>query len=67
MTRKEVFEKYRGGLKKKLREANVTGNIAGYQTPKAFSGGRKIDKEKEESNIRAGVGRKAKVSNKHTK
>ena len=52
---------------KRLREANVTGNVAGYQTPKAFSGGRSIDRKKEESNIKAGVGRKAKKTRKFTK
>ena len=33
-------------IKKELDEASVTGDIAGYQTPYAFSGGRKKDKKK---------------------
>ena len=33
-----------------LDEASTTSNVAGYQTPKAFSGKRKIDKDKEEEN-----------------
>ena len=32
-----------------LDEASTTSNVAGYQTPKAFSGKRKIDKDKEET------------------
>lgn len=34
-----------------LDEATTTGNIDGYETPFAFSGGRKKDKAKEKSNI----------------
>jgi hypothetical protein len=50
-----------------LSEQNVTGNVAGYQTPNAFSGGRRKDKQKEESNIKAGVGRRAKKTRKFSK
>jgi hypothetical protein len=67
MTKREIFEKYKDVLKRKLKEANVTGNIAGYQTPNAFSAGRRKDKEKEESNIKAGVGRRVKKTRKFFK
>ena len=33
-------------IKKELEEASTTANVAGYQTPYAFSGGRKKDKKK---------------------
>lgn len=33
-------------IKNELDEASVTGDIAGYQTPYAFGGGRKKDKKK---------------------
>ena len=33
-------------IKNELEEASVTGNVAGYETPMAFSGGRKKDKKK---------------------
>ena len=33
-------------IKRELDEASVTGNVAGYETPMAFSGGRKKDKKK---------------------
>ena len=41
-----------------LDEASTTGNVAGYQTPKAFSGKRKMDKDKEEENATNSTGYK---------
>ena len=31
-------------IRKELSEASTTSNVAGYETPMAFSGGRKKDK-----------------------
>ena len=39
-------------VEEELDESNVTGNVDGYQTPFAFSGKRKQDKEKADSNIK---------------
>ena len=39
----ELVEKL---IRQELYEMSVTGDIAGYQTPYAFSGGRKKDKKK---------------------
>jgi hypothetical protein len=36
-------------IKNELEEASVTGNVAGYETPMAFSGGRKKDKKKKKN------------------
>ena len=36
-------------IKNELDEASVTGDIAGYQTPYAFGGGRKKDKKKKKN------------------
>ena len=33
-------------IRKELSEASTTGDVAGYETPMAFSGGRKKDKKK---------------------
>ena len=33
-------------IRKELSEASTTSNVAGYETPMAFSGGRKKDKKK---------------------
>ena len=41
-----------------LDEASTTGNVAGYQTPNAFSSNRKKDKEKEEDNATNSTGYK---------
>ena len=41
-----------------LEEASTTGNVAGYETPQAFSANRKKDKEKEEDNATNSTGYK---------
>ena len=41
-----------------LEEASPTGNVAGYETPQAFSANRKKDKEKEEENATNSTGYK---------
>jgi hypothetical protein len=55
MLKKENLKSYIDELIKEveeeLDESNVTGNVDGYQTPFAFSGKRKQDKEKANSNI----------------
>jgi hypothetical protein len=55
MLKKENLKSYIDELikevEKELDESNVTGNVDGYQTPFAFSGKRKQDKEKADSNI----------------
>ena len=55
MLKKENLKSYIDELikevEKELDESNATGNVDGYQTPFAFSGKRKQDKEKADSNI----------------
>jgi len=55
MLKNESLKKYIDELidevQKELDESNVTGNVDGYQTPFAFSGKRKQDKAKADSNI----------------
>lgn len=55
MLKKENLKSYIDELIKEveeeLDESNVTGNVDGYQTPFAFSGKRKQDKAKADSNI----------------
>ena len=41
-----------------LEEASTTGNVAGYQTPNAFSGKSAKDKKKEEENAESSTGYK---------
>lgn len=69
MTKKAIFEKYKDRIKKKLKEANVTGNVAGFLTPNAFT--RKPpsaqDKKKEQENKKGSVGSELKPTNKHSK
>lgn len=38
---------------KQMQEASTTGSVAGYNTPNAFSAGRKKDKEKLKQNIKS--------------
>jgi hypothetical protein len=56
MLKKENLKSYIDELIKEveeeLDESNVTGNVDGYQTPFAFSGKRKQDKAKADSNIK---------------
>jgi hypothetical protein len=55
MLKKENLKSYIDELIKEIEEeldeSNATGNVDGYQTPFAFSGKRKQDKEKADSNI----------------
>ena len=43
-------------IRQELNEMSVTGDIAGYQTPYAFSGGRKKDKKKRKRNATNSTG-----------
>ena len=45
-------------IRQELNEMSVTGDIAGYQTPYAFSGGRKKDKKKRKRNATNSTGYK---------
>jgi len=49
----ELVEKL---IRQELNELSVTGDIAGYQTPYAFSGGRKKDKKKRKKNATNSTG-----------
>ena len=49
----ELVEKL---IRQELNEMSVTGDIAGYQTPYAFSGGRKKDKKKRKRNATNSTG-----------
>mgnify|MGYP001296917394 FL=1 len=49
----ELVEKL---IRQELNEMSVTGDIAGYQTPYAFSGGRKKDKKKRKKNATNSTG-----------
>tara|TARA_Y100000766_G_C18693310_1_gene500552 strand:+ start:334 stop:630 length:297 start_codon:yes stop_codon:yes gene_type:complete len=49
----ELVEKL---IRQELYEMSVTGDIAGYQTPYAFSGGRKKDKKKRKKNATNSTG-----------
>tara|TARA_B100002019_G_C20812881_1_gene376789 strand:+ start:164 stop:460 length:297 start_codon:yes stop_codon:yes gene_type:complete len=49
----ELVEKL---IRQELNELSVTGDIAGYQTPYAFSGGRKKDKKKRKRNATNSTG-----------
>ena len=51
----ELVEKL---IRQELNEMSVTGDIAGYQTPYAFSGGRKKDKKKRKRNATNSTGYK---------
>ena len=51
----ELVEKL---IRQELNELSVTGDIAGYQTPYAFSGGRKKDKKKRKRNATNSTGYK---------
>ena len=45
-TKSQVIELVEKLIRQELNEMSVTGNIAGYETPYAFSGKRKKDKKK---------------------
>ena len=49
----ELVEKL---IRQELNEMSVTGDIAGYQTPYAFSGGRKKDKKRRKRNATNSTG-----------
>ena len=49
----ELVEKL---IRQELHEMSVTGDIAGYQTPYAFSGGRKKDKKRRKRNATNSTG-----------
>ena len=49
----ELVEKL---IRQELNELSVTGDIAGYQTPYAFSGGRKKDKKRRKRNATNSTG-----------
>ena len=51
----ELVEKL---IRQELNEMSVTGDIAGYQTPYALSGGRKKDKKKRKRNATNSTGYK---------
>jgi len=51
----ELVEKL---IRQELNEMSVTGDIAGYQTPYAFSGGRKKDKKRRKRNATNSTGYK---------